>query len=227
MKNLIITIKGKIILTMLLMSIAMISCKDYLEVTPKERVSDPTLWAEKGNADLFLNGIYASIRGPIDFFDHGDNYTDNSISQYLWAGSRGLYVLGIETPGSTSNLQQWVQFNKIRQCNVFISKAGASALDETWKKLRIAEARFLRAYFYSVLWTTYGGVPLISDVLDRNTQGDEIFRARATDQETFQFIVDECAAIAGDLPDKLEKQELAKVQHLLLKVGVNYSMPVH
>jgi hypothetical protein len=217
MKNLFIYFKGKIILTLLLISIGMISCKDYLDVTPKENVSDETLWASTGNADLFLNGIYASIRGPIDFFDHGDNYTDNSISQYLWADSRGLYVLGIETPGTTSNLQQWAQYNKIRACNVFISKVEASTLDESWKKLRIAEARFLRAYFYSILWTSYGGVPIITDVLDRNTQGEEIFRARATDAETYQFIVDECEAIAGDLPIKPESARVGRGAAFTLK----------
>ncbi len=200
MKNIIINVKVKIVLSLLMMNIGLISCQDYLEVIPKGQVSDATLWAEKGNADLFLNGIYSSIRGPINFFDHGDNYTDNTISQYLWAGSRGLYVLGIETPGTTSNLQQWSQYSNIRKCNVFISKVEASTLDASWKKLRIAEARYLRAYFYSLLWTTYGGVPIITDVLDRNTQGDEIFRARATDEETYRFIVDECAAIAEDLP---------------------------
>lgn len=193
------------------------SCQDYLEVTPKERVSDATLWASTGNADLFLNGIYGSIRGPIDFFDHGDNYTDNSISQYLWAGSRSLYVLGIETPGTTSSLQQWDQFNNIRKCNVFISKVEESTLDENWKKLRLAEARFLRAYFYSLLWTSYGGVPIITDVLDRNTQGDEIFRARNTDEETFQFIVDECVAIAEDLPERPGASRAGKGSALTLK----------
>jgi len=200
MKTIFIYRKAKTVLSFLVISIGMISCQDYLEVIPKEQVSDATLWEDEGNADLILNGIYGSIRGPINFFDHGDNYTDNTMSQYLWAGSRGLYVLGIETPGNTSSLQQWSQFSNIRRCNVFISNAEASDLDSNWKKERIAEARFLRAYFYSLLWTTYGGVPLITDVLDRNTQGDEIFRARATDEETYQFIVDECAAIANDLP---------------------------
>lgn len=210
--------KSKIILVITtVLSVNLFSCNDYLDVTPKERVSDATLWADKGNADLFLNGIYSSIRGPIDFFDHGDNYTDNTISQYLWAGSRGIYVLGIETPGTNSNLQQWNQFTNIRKCNVFISKIESSTLDPDWKKLRTAEARFLRAYFYSLLWTTYGGVPIITDVLDRNTQGDEIFRARNTDAETFKFIVDECAAIANDLPLKPGKSRVGKGAALTLK----------
>lgn len=193
------------------------SCQDYLDVIPKERVSDATMWTSTGNADIFLNGIYGSIRGPIDFFDHGDNYTDNTISQYLWAGSRSLYVLGIETPGTTSSLQQWNQYNNIRRCNVFISNVENSNLSETWKKTRLAEARFLRAYFYSLLWTTYGGVPIITNVLDRNTQGDEIFRARNTDEETFKFIVDECTSIAADLPDSPGKSRAGKGSALTLK----------
>lgn len=199
------------------MSIGLNSCKDYLEVIPRAQVSDATLWASKDNADLFLNGIYSSIRGPIDFFDHGDNYTDNTISQYLWSGSRGIYVLGIQTPGNLSNLQQWNQYTNIRKCNVFIAKVEASALDANWKKLKIAEARFLRAYFYSLLWTTYGGVPIIKDVLNINEQGDAIFRARATDKETYQFIVDECAAIAKDLPTKPERSKASSGAALTLK----------
>lgn len=193
------------------------SCKDYLEVTPRERVAGGTLWENTSNADLFLNGIYGSVRGPIDFFDHGDNYTDNTISQYLWAGSRGMYVLGIETPGTNSNLQQWNQFNNVRKCNVFIENITNADLNADWKKMRLAEARFLRAYFYSLLWTTYGGVPIITDVLDRNSQGDEIFRARNTDAETYQFIVDECSAIANDLPDKPGSARAGKGSALTLQ----------
>ena len=217
MKNIIINVRGKIVLSLLLMSIGLSSCKDYLEVTPRAQVSDATLWTSKDNADLFLNGIYSSIRGPIDFFDHGDNYTDNTISQYLWAGSRGIYVLGIQTPGTLSNLQQWNQYTNIRKCNVFITKVEGSSLDANWKKLKIAEARFLRAYFYSLLWTTYGGVPIIKDVLNINEQGDAIFRARATDKETYQFIVDECAAIAKDLPLKPERSKVSSGAALTLK----------
>lgn len=54
-------------------------------------------------------------------------------------------------------------------------------------------------------WTRYGGVPIISKVLGLNTQGDSIFKARNSDSETFKFIDDECAAIAGDLPTKPER----------------------
>jgi len=83
---------------------------------------------------------------------------------------------------------------------LFIEKATASDLPESWKKVRLAEARFLRAYFYSLLWTYYGGVPIITDVLNLSEQGDAVFRPRNTSEETADFIISECAAIAPDLP---------------------------
>lgn len=222
MKNLIINYKCRIILTLFIMSIATVSCEDYLDVTPKDKVSDLTLWTDKGNADLFLNGIYGSIRGPVSylygFFDPQDNFTDNSICPFTWGNSRSIYVIGIESPITLSVLKQWEQqFTNIRKCNVFITKAEASDLDADWKKLRLAEVRFLRAYFYSLLWTSYGGVPIITEILDRNTQGEEIFRERATDEETYKFIVDECAAVVTDLPTKPEKSRVGKGAALTLK----------
>lgn len=68
--------------------------------------------------------------------------------------------------------------------------------------MRIAEARFLRAYFYHLLWMTYGGVPLAKDVLNSTEQGDAIFIERSTSDETLNFITSECEAeaIAADLP---------------------------
>jgi hypothetical protein len=210
MKNIVTNFKGKIVLIMLMTGLAVTSCEDYLEVIPKESVSDLTLWADKENADLFLNGIYGDIQAPVvisswgqwySWFDPMDNFTDNSINSVLWATSRSTYVTGIETPSNTAFLQQWEkQYPYIRRCNLFISNIEEADIDEDWKKMRLAEARFLRAYAYSLLWQFYEGVPIITDVLDRNTMGNDIFRARNTDEETYQFIVDECAAIADDLP---------------------------
>ena len=53
-------------------------------------------------------------------------------------------------------------------------------LDTGYKRQRVAEARFLRAYFYQELWMLYGGVPILTDPLDISVQGDSIFKARNT-----------------------------------------------
>lgn len=59
------------------------------------------------------------------------------------------------------------------------------------------ELRFLRAYFYFELVRAYGDVPLVTTVLT-NAQANNVERTPA--DEVFQFIIDECDAVAEYLP---------------------------
>lgn len=197
------------------MAIGFVACEDYLDIVPKDQVTDNTLWGSTGNADLFLNNIYASLPDPYNVLESEDTWTDNAMAGYVHYFSRAVYARSVYTP--TNAPSYWNNYTNIRKCNVFISKVEASSLPDAWKSQRLAEARFLRAFFYQLLWTHYGGVPIITDVLNSTEQGDEIFRARNTDAETFQFIVDECAAIAEDLPVKSDAGRATKGAALTLK----------
>ncbi len=188
------------ILSSIIAGIVFSSCNDFLEVEPKDMLSNNSAWSSTENADLFLNNIYGSIPDPLNSTDYEDFYTDHVMSSLSYYYSRATYVNSEYTPSNGPS--QWGLYSNIRSCNVFITNVSASDLDSSWKKTRLAEARFLRAYFYTLLWNYHGGVPIITDVLDRHTQGDDIFRARNTSEETVQFIIDECTAIVNDLPTK-------------------------
>src|SRR5690606_8173170 len=60
------------------------------------------------------------------------------------------------------------------------------------------EVRFLRAYFHFELLKRYGGVPIVTKVYELGDDASGI--KRNTFAEVVQFIVDECDAIAPDLP---------------------------
>src|SRR5690606_19307806 len=120
--------------------------------------------------------------GPFNTFDPGENFTDNAMNGVNGQTSRTLYANSVYTASNSPSV--WGLYSSIRASNVFIEKAGGSTLPDAWKKVRLAEARFVRAYYYMLLWTNYGGVPIIEDVLDQNEQGDAIFRARNTAEET-------------------------------------------
>ncbi|WP_282456546.1 RagB/SusD family nutrient uptake outer membrane protein [Chitinophaga sedimenti] len=62
------------------------------------------------------------------------------------------------------------------------------------------EAVLLRAFFYAELVRWYGGVPIITKVLDRDSP--ELYSARASLEEIQKFIVDECDLAAANLPAK-------------------------
>ncbi|RAJ93233.1 putative outer membrane starch-binding protein [Larkinella arboricola] len=200
------------LLIFLLVSIS--SCKDFLEVEPRDQVSDATLWSSTANADLFLHDVYAGIP-TMDIGDPWENYSDNSLNGQAGRVSGILYGASIYTPSNAPN--RWALYTQIRKCNLFITKVTASALSDPWKTQRLGEARFLRAYYYMLLWTAHGGVPIITDVLNQSTQGDAIFRARNTPEETVKFITDECAAAAKDLPTTAEAGRATKGAALTLK----------
>ena len=72
-------------------------------------------------------------------------------------------------------------------------------LSEGWRKQRVAEVRFLRALFYSYLFTNYGGMSLISAPLDAAGYENSLFAARSTNDETAACIATDCDAATADL----------------------------
>lgn len=205
-----IIIKSSIILLL----VNLTYCKKFLEVEPTDQVSSASLFSSTTNADLFLNNIYSRLQGPFNTFDPIENFSDNAMNGVNGQPSRILYATSVYTASNAPSY--WGQYNNIRAANLFIQSLADSPLDEAWKKQRIAEARYLRAFFYQVLWTRYGGVPIITDIL-KQQDGEAMFRARNTDQETYKFIIDECAAIVNDLPVKSEAGRVTKGAALTLK----------
>jgi hypothetical protein len=181
------------------------SLENSLEVTPHDRLTSSTIFTSASTADLVLNDIYDNLPDGNNWNDPFDNWSDNSICGYPWPNSRTLAQRSIYTPtmefADNSLRLNWdLLYRQIRKCNIFITNVTASSLADDYKKSRIAETRFLRAYFYHLLWMAYGGVPLTTSPLDINTQGDEVFHERSTAEDTYKFITAELTAIATDLP---------------------------
>lgn len=189
-----------------LMIVGLCGCKkSYLDIAPKDFLADDAVWATAANADLFLNDVYNQLPDINNETEHLDQYTDNSDVGVLWmkgyANIATAQVNPNNVPTGPWDMWKWAPgYQKIRRCNLFIQKVGASKLPDDYKTKRIAEARFIRALLYHWLWMAYGGVPVITDILDNVTQGDNIYRPRNTEQETFDFIDKELDTISQVLP---------------------------
>ncbi|HTF30682.1 MAG TPA: RagB/SusD family nutrient uptake outer membrane protein [Flavitalea sp.] len=189
------------------------SCsKNELEITPTDKLSDATVWEDSATANLFLNDIYFSLNaGPFpNVFtalpseisnDPLDDFTDNT----TYGPSSGLASAqyldnGSNNPTTSMFQDTWTKmYANIRKCNLFIQKVTGTDFPDGTKNRMIAQARFLRVHFYRTLIDLYGGVPLITKVLDNNT-GDDIFFARNTYEECVAFVQTECAEASNDLP---------------------------
>jgi hypothetical protein len=100
-------------------------------------------------------------------------------------------------------------YSAIAEANIFLEKLDKISLEE-YKHNGVGynilktkfekfpyEVRFLRAYFYFELAKTYGDVPLVKKSLSAE-EANSVSRTPVKD--VFQFIVDECDAIAPHLP---------------------------
>lgn len=204
-------------------SLALLSaCEDWLEIEPKDRFGDTTVWGSEENADMFLNDIYNQLPHLNNETQNLDQYSDNSYVGAEWMNARTTIYTGALSPtswipgpwdmwkwGRQNNDDAKGQYERIRSCNLFITKVTESDFSAEYKKERLAEARFLRAWFYHYLWMAYGGVPIITEVLDNNVSTD-IFYPRETAQKTFEFIDKELDEIKDYLPPRRSGSDLGR-----------------
>jgi len=202
-----------------LFSFVLFSCnKGFLEITPTDQLSAESIFADQAGADVFLNDIYSNLPdeegGNYYVYDPFENYGDNAVTGFEWTMSWVLsvtksYSASVYNPGLYNHTYPAMPFmydhmySNIRKCNLFIEKIkeNPANFQDDWKVKRLAEAQFLRAFYYHFAWMAYGGVPISTEVLNRQVQGDSIFIPRSTFEETYQFIDNELAAAADNLPD--------------------------
>lgn len=166
--------------------------EDFLEVTPKDGIFEPTVWASYENANLFLSDIYRSLPWDILFGkDPLDNWTDHGMATFDNSGAPSRNILARRDYSSDSspvNVKWGDNYGLIRKCNIVLQNAKTiESATEEQKNFLIAQAKFFRAFYYSDLINYFGGVPIIDKVLDRATDGDLEY-SRSSYDECVSFI---------------------------------------
>ncbi len=172
------------------------------EITPEKTFGDSTLTMK------FLNGSYADIAFNWEYKKYASTRSGNSdasddgISAVENNGPIHTIVNGTLSPQVNSAYgPTWkTAYANIRRLNVFLAnvKVGVTPMEpQTIARIK-AEARFLRAWYYSNLIKYFGGVPVLGDeVIDSEHKFEE---ERASYAATVNYIVSELDAVAGILP---------------------------
>lgn len=201
----------KYFLYLFFISLTFLSC-EKLDIIPSDRLSDAAIWTDPITANLFLNDIYSSLNaGPwVTVYLNVpsqlssiplDNFTDNTLYGPGTGVDATLFNSNSYGPANPLFNNQWKNmYANIRKCNLFFEKVSASTYPSNTKKVLIAQARFLRVYFYRQLIDLHGGVPIITKVLNNNIPGDTIFYPRNSYNECVAFIQSESKLAADSLP---------------------------
>jgi len=173
-----------------------LGCKD-LNLGPKDQVSDASFWKTPDQFRLAANDFYFSLRGAHNYTELNSDIATGSGSSAMSAMSDGSYL-----PPANSDL--WNDsYAGIRATNYLLAKATQSGLGSQIDRW-VGEALFFRAYYYWNLVKTYGGVPLITTVLD--VSSPEVYTPRATQQAIIDFII---ADLDNAVPKLLKQSQLS------------------
>jgi len=142
-------------------------------------------------------GVSAQGEGPI----HSITIADEC--KYSERGAQANYTslkkYGFQS--NTTTLRWWSNgYYLNRQLNHVIANIEGSPVSNA-KSLK-AEARFLRAFNYFAMVKRYGGVPLILKEVAIDAPEEDMYPARNTEKECYDFIIDELLDIADDLEVK-------------------------
>ena len=175
-----------------------------LDLDPKDQISDASFWKSPDQFLLAANDFYFALKGP--------NYTE--VNSDIAFGSGATVNLSAVSNGSylaPANSAVWDDaYTGIRATNYLLQKAAESGLGaqiDRW----VGEARFFRAYHYWNLVKTYGGVPLITKVLD--VTSPEVYTPRSTQQQIIDFIIGDLDTAVAKLvkQSQLAPAELGRV----------------
>ena len=171
------------------LSLGIASCKkNFVDLKPSDAFVDAVYFKQPGDFKAYATNFYGKLPG----WDFGtmDNNSD------LSANANGTgYDIGHGTI-ATSTSANW-DYSGIRNSNILLSKAaaytGAGDISQY-----VAEAYFFRAFAYFNLLKTYGGVPIITSVLEVNSP--ELFAPRNSRYEVMKQILADLDQAIPKLP---------------------------
>ena len=169
-------------------------------------------FALTGNASVGQPDIPTEIikdEGNSDFLRLYWNLQELTTDEAVWSwqsdgGILGLHELGWSSTNSIINGLYYRSYFQITLCNDFInqssddnlSKRGITGADADQVRRFRAEARFIRAFQYSVLMDLYGNVPLVTETTEIG--GKELPKKIAR-KDLFTYVESELKAIESDL----------------------------
>ncbi len=190
--------KKSIIISLVLSTMVIFGCDQGMDIAPTASVTEDSYWQRDSDALQAVNGVYAEMDGrPMTL----DNRTDIAYTQ-----------LTPLVPSDGTVTGTWNRYYRgVRKANDVINNIDQVEFGDFDLLERIeAEARFLRAYFYTQLTSLWGDVPLILETIDIDEHIGRTEREVVVD-----FIIDELDDIitSNSLPVSYSGNNLGRATH--------------
>jgi len=204
----------------IILSLAVFSCTDdLLEKKPLNAITDADVWNDQTLIDHYLTGIYKTmsvLENETAFPLERPGIPYNYSFTILWKGPNWITEMSDECvingwkEGSNykydglrigGGLLEWFEigYYAIRAANEMIERLPLAPVSDAFRKEKIAEARYLRAYNYFSMVKRYGGVPIITRVQHKEDPDQLLFLPRDSEKAVYDFVISEMIDIYGEL----------------------------
>ncbi|WP_231465638.1 RagB/SusD family nutrient uptake outer membrane protein [Pedobacter sp. Leaf132] len=189
--------KIKLSLLLLLLVFSISSCKKYLEVLPKDFVSPENYFNNETELNTALVGVYdimgsAALYGEI-LWSQFEVATDESFFRQSTT-TIGVQVYNYDSNNSSVAGVWKALYAGIERANILLANINKPAMPEANRSVVMGEALFLRAYYYYLLTSNFGDVPLILEPT-KSVNNPEI--ARTPLKEVYAQILSDMTTAEG------------------------------
>jgi hypothetical protein len=150
--------------------LAVTGCNKILEEHPKSQIT-PAFFSTPGGILGGIAGVYSDMRnlwGTEGF----TNMTVGGTDEVLVGGSGNPNFFTYNIVNADVGALWQIAYQDINTLNGVLIFGQTAALDVTTRKQYLAQAKFLRAFYYFYLVQTYGDVPLHLDFITTSTTAD-------------------------------------------------------
>ncbi|MFN7117137.1 MAG: RagB/SusD family nutrient uptake outer membrane protein [Saprospiraceae bacterium] len=173
-------------------------CTDILEENPESSIV-PSFFNSPSGVLGGIVGVYNDIRsawGTEGFTTEMMAGTDEHLAGASASGIQVHTYNGLN--GSNFGAAWAIAYRDINTLNGVLQFGQDIDLDATTKKQYLAQAKFLRAFWYFYLVQTFGDVPLHTEFITVPSQAD----SRQPAAQVYELIIKDLTEAAADLPDK-------------------------
>lgn len=179
------------------------SCS-FLDTYPEDFLTPDDFYETEEELESALLGVYATLA-------ESSLYSANMLARMGLSADIGYerYTFDETSVGyydvSTADskiLGYWRElYDGIGRANVVLANIDRPAdMEQEDRDLVEAQARFLRAYYYFMLTTRFGDVPLILEVPE-NGNKENVQIPQTSQREVYRYIISEMESVAEQLPD--------------------------
>jgi len=191
----------KYFIVILILSMSVSSCDEYLNRQEDQALSEATLFKKRNTTEQYLANVYGFIPTEWNASDEQPWLPASDEADFSFSRAYNNMNNGTWNPANASYSFWDHYYQGIREATYFMTKVETCPeLDPDEALTYKAEARFLRAFYYFSLMRQYGPVLILGEDVVPIDGSVDLNRSRTPWEECVKWVSDELDACAAALP---------------------------